>query len=157
MLFRSLVTALGAAVEAGHIANETLGYFIGRTYLFLLRAGCKAEHIRFRQAYHQCCGFFTLAWKIKKKWCEDADVNETDFHQRFERFNKPLWDLYYYNWSLDLTTGRPHNESSAHTHFFMDKFARRYRRLVGPSVTQIFPHSSSAGDATRLWFRILIY
>ena len=36
-------------VRNGVVANETLGYFIGRTYLFLLRAGCKAEHIRFRQ------------------------------------------------------------------------------------------------------------
>ena len=31
------------------IANETLGYFIARTYLFLVRAGCRAEHLRFRQ------------------------------------------------------------------------------------------------------------
>lgn len=28
-------TALGSAVSAGTIANETLAYFIGRTYLFL--------------------------------------------------------------------------------------------------------------------------
>ena len=34
---------LGDAVRGGTIANETLGYFIARTYLFLLRAGCKAE------------------------------------------------------------------------------------------------------------------
>lgn len=30
------------------IANETLGYYIGRTYLFLIRAGCIAKHVRFR-------------------------------------------------------------------------------------------------------------
>ena len=40
---------LGDAVEKGMVANETLGYFVARTYLFLLRAGCKAEHLRFRQ------------------------------------------------------------------------------------------------------------
>ena len=40
---------LGAAVSGGTIANETLAYFIARVYQFLLRAGCKAEHVRFRQ------------------------------------------------------------------------------------------------------------
>ena len=37
---------LGAAVSGGTIANETLAYFIARVYQFLLRAGCKAEHVR---------------------------------------------------------------------------------------------------------------
>ena len=41
--------SLGEAVSKRMVANETLGYFIGRTYQFLLRAGCKAEHVRFRQ------------------------------------------------------------------------------------------------------------
>ena len=40
---------IGDAVAQGIIANETLGYFIGRTFQFLVRAGCSAEHIRFRQ------------------------------------------------------------------------------------------------------------
>ena len=31
--------ALGDAVAAGTIANETLAYFIGRTYLFCLKVG----------------------------------------------------------------------------------------------------------------------
>ena len=34
------------------MANETLGYYLGRIYLFLIRAGVKAEHLRFRQ--HMC-------------------------------------------------------------------------------------------------------
>ena len=33
----------------GMVANETLAYFMARTYLFLLRVGCLAEHVRFRQ------------------------------------------------------------------------------------------------------------
>ena len=33
----------------GTIANETLAYFIARVYQFLLRAGCKAEHVSCRQ------------------------------------------------------------------------------------------------------------
>ena len=35
--------ALGDAVEAGVIANETLAYFIGRTYLFMERIGINTD------------------------------------------------------------------------------------------------------------------
>lgn len=35
--------ALGEAVTRGIIANETLGYFIGRTHLFLKRVGLTTE------------------------------------------------------------------------------------------------------------------
>ena len=45
----TVMMSLGDAVSKKMIANETLGYFIARTYLFLIRAGCKADHIRFRQ------------------------------------------------------------------------------------------------------------
>ncbi len=31
------------------MANETLGYYLGRTHQFLLKAGINAEHLRFRQ------------------------------------------------------------------------------------------------------------
>ena len=40
---------LGDAVKAGIIANEMLGYFIGRTYLFAKAIGLKEEMLRFRQ------------------------------------------------------------------------------------------------------------
>merc|ERR1719235_2239112 len=40
---------IGEAVAKGTVNNETLGYFIVRTYLFLISVGCKADHIRFRQ------------------------------------------------------------------------------------------------------------
>lgn len=45
----TVTMTLGEAVAQRTIANETLGYFIARTFLFLVRAGCLAEHIRFRQ------------------------------------------------------------------------------------------------------------
>jgi len=41
--------SVGEAVSKGIIANETLGYFVGRTYLFLLAAGIKKDRLRFRQ------------------------------------------------------------------------------------------------------------
>lgn len=40
---------LGAAVDAGIINNETLAYFIGRVYMYLVKVGLNAEKIRFRQ------------------------------------------------------------------------------------------------------------
>ena len=41
--------ALGSAVKDGIIANETLAYFIGRTWLFFCRAGVDPKRMRFRQ------------------------------------------------------------------------------------------------------------
>jgi glycyl-tRNA synthetase len=40
---------IGDAVKKGIVANETLGYFIARTYLFLTSAGIKKDRLRFRQ------------------------------------------------------------------------------------------------------------
>jgi len=41
--------SVGEAVDTGVIANETLGYFIARIYLFLLKIGINPERLRFRQ------------------------------------------------------------------------------------------------------------
>ncbi|KAK8965230.1 hypothetical protein KSP40_PGU019013 [Platanthera guangdongensis] len=40
---------LGEAVRKGTVNNETLGYFIGRVYLFLTHLGIDKERLRFRQ------------------------------------------------------------------------------------------------------------
>ncbi|KAF8965386.1 hypothetical protein BDZ97DRAFT_1811857 [Flammula alnicola] len=40
---------VGEAVEKGVIANETLGYFVARIYLFLLKIGINPQRLRFRQ------------------------------------------------------------------------------------------------------------
>ncbi len=40
---------LGDAVKQGIIANETLAYFIGRTWLFFQRVGINPLRMRFRQ------------------------------------------------------------------------------------------------------------
>ena len=52
---------LGEAVEKGIVANETLGYFIGRTYLFMVAAGINPARMMFRQHLpnemaHYACG-----------------------------------------------------------------------------------------------------
>jgi len=41
--------AIGEAVRSGTVNNETLGYFIVRTFQFLTSIGVKADHCRFRQ------------------------------------------------------------------------------------------------------------
>ncbi|KAL8467025.1 hypothetical protein ACS0TY_035922 [Phlomoides rotata] len=40
---------IGEAVSQGIVNNETLGYFIGRVYLFLKRLGIDEDRLRFRQ------------------------------------------------------------------------------------------------------------
>ncbi|KAK4773545.1 hypothetical protein SAY87_028564 [Trapa incisa] len=42
-------TCLGEAVAMGTVNNETLGYFIGRVYLFLTHLGIDKDRLRFRQ------------------------------------------------------------------------------------------------------------
>ena len=43
------IICLGEAVSKGIVNNETLGYFIGRVYLFLTRLGIDKIRLRFRQ------------------------------------------------------------------------------------------------------------
>lgn len=40
---------IGEAVASGLVGNETIGYFVARTYQFLTSCGIKATAIRFRQ------------------------------------------------------------------------------------------------------------
>ena len=47
---------LGDAVESGMIANNVLGYFIGRIYLFLVKIGADPSKIRFRLFRSPLCG-----------------------------------------------------------------------------------------------------
>lgn len=44
-----LEMSIGDAVANGVVDNETLGYYMMRTYMFLLSVGIKREHCRFRQ------------------------------------------------------------------------------------------------------------
>ena len=46
---KTLVSSIGKAVSSGLVNNETLGYFMARTALFLTRLGIKSEGLRFRQ------------------------------------------------------------------------------------------------------------
>lgn len=48
-LLRALLLSILSPVVQGIVNNETLGYFIGRVYLFLTRLGIDKERLRFRQ------------------------------------------------------------------------------------------------------------
>ncbi len=54
---------LGDAVSQGIIANETLAYFIGRTYLFMVRIGVSDDKLRFRQ-HLQVCWVLVLVFVV---------------------------------------------------------------------------------------------
>ncbi|GLC40466.1 hypothetical protein PLESTB_001261900 [Pleodorina starrii] len=55
--------SLGEAVAQGIIANETLAYFIGRTWLFFCKVGINPERMRFRQhLQHEMAHYATDCW-----------------------------------------------------------------------------------------------
>lgn len=49
VLGKNLMVSVGEAVVQGIINNQTLGYYIARTYLFLIECGVRTDAIRFRQ------------------------------------------------------------------------------------------------------------
>eukprot|EP00439_Symbiodinium_sp_Y106_P024012 s1198_g2.t3 len=62
--------AIGDAVASGMVNNETLGYFIARTYLFLVSLGIKAEHCRFRQHLPtEMAHYATDCWDAEIETC----------------------------------------------------------------------------------------
>eukprot|EP01024_Parvocaulis_polyphysoides_P018345 TRINITY_DN18129_c0_g1_i1.p1 TRINITY_DN18129_c0_g1~~TRINITY_DN18129_c0_g1_i1.p1 ORF type:complete len:488 (+),score=88.92 TRINITY_DN18129_c0_g1_i1:187-1650(+) len=70
---------LGDAVSSGMIANETLAYFIGRTYLFLMDIGISPKRLRFRQhLQHEMAHYAEDCWDAEVEctygWVEVAGL-----------------------------------------------------------------------------------
>lgn len=70
---------LGDAVAGGMIANETLAYFIGRTWLFFLKIGINPERMRFRQhLQHEMAHYAEDCWDAEVEtsygWVECAGL-----------------------------------------------------------------------------------
>ena len=68
---------IGEAVSTGIVNNETLGYFIARIYLFLLRIGIKSEKLRFRQHMenemaHYACDCWDAEIESSYGWIESV-------------------------------------------------------------------------------------
>jgi len=70
---------LGEAVSQGIIANETLAYFIGRTWLFFCRVGIDPKRMRFRQhLQHEMAHYAEDCWDAEVEtsygWVECAGL-----------------------------------------------------------------------------------
>ncbi|KAJ3417282.1 Glycine--tRNA ligase 1, mitochondrial [Chytridiales sp. JEL 0842] len=66
---------IGEAVEKGIVNNQTLGYFIARIYLFLIRIGVKEDRLRFRQHManemaHYACDCWDAEIQSSYGWIE---------------------------------------------------------------------------------------
>lgn len=77
--FKAIRTTVGRAVDEGVIGNETLGYFIGRTSLFVASVGMKMEHVRFRQHLeHEMAHYASDCWDLEVNcsygWVECAGL-----------------------------------------------------------------------------------
>ncbi|XP_014680542.1 PREDICTED: glycine--tRNA ligase-like [Priapulus caudatus] len=83
---------IGEAVAAGTIDNETLGYFMGRIYSFVLKIGCDPAQVRFRQHMgnemaHYACDCWDLECKTSYGWiecvgCADRSCYDLTCHSR---------------------------------------------------------------------------
>ncbi|KAI3885698.1 hypothetical protein MKX03_027888 [Papaver bracteatum] len=89
---------LGDAVSNGTVNNETLGYFIGRVYLFLTLLGINKERLRFRQhRAHEMAHYAADCWDAEIKcsygWMECvgiADRSAYDLRAHSEKSGTPL-------------------------------------------------------------------
>jgi glycyl-tRNA synthetase len=84
---------LGDAVRTKLINNETLGYFIGRIYLFMTRVGIDKNKLRFRQHMsnemaHYACDCWDAECKTSYGWvecvgCADRSCYDLTQHTKF--------------------------------------------------------------------------
>ncbi|XP_074558492.1 glycine--tRNA ligase, mitochondrial 1-like [Curcuma longa] len=89
---------LGEAVSKGIVNNETLGYFIGRVYLFLTLLGIDKERLRFRQHLpnemaHYAADCWDAEIECSYGWIECvgiADRSAYDLRAHSEKSGVPL-------------------------------------------------------------------
>ncbi|XP_002739603.2 glycine--tRNA ligase-like [Saccoglossus kowalevskii] len=92
------VWKIGDAVEKGIIANNVLGYFMARIYLFLMKIGVKSDKFRFRQHLdnemaHYACDCWDAECKTSYGWVECvgcADRSCYDLKQHTKATKVPL-------------------------------------------------------------------
>lgn len=90
--------AVGEAVKKGIIDNETLGYFIARTHLFLIALGINSERLRFRQHLkHEMAHYAKDCWDAEIEcsygWMECvglADRSAYDLNAHSAKSKVPL-------------------------------------------------------------------
>jgi len=91
------MSTIGEAVAAGVINNETLGYFMGRIYLFCLKIGINPARFRFRQHMdnemaHYACDCWDAECKTTFGWvecvgCADRSCYDLTCHAKVTKVN----------------------------------------------------------------------
>lgn len=90
---RTLDTTIGEAVRAGIIDNETLGYFMARTQIWLEKIGVNPQRMRFRQHLktemaHYACDCWDMEIHLSYGWIEcvgNADRACYDLQQHSQK------------------------------------------------------------------------
>eukprot|EP00736_Rhodelphis_marinus_P005085 Rmarinus@m.23892 len=100
---------IGDAVRKGIVANETLGYFLARTAMFLLKIGIRKERLRFRQHLehemaHYACDCWDAEIETSYGWVEcvghaDRSCFDLTMHAEkaktdlvaYEKFDEPQY------------------------------------------------------------------
>ncbi|KAF3836567.1 hypothetical protein F7725_029125 [Dissostichus mawsoni] len=87
----------GGRCGAGVINNSVLGYFIGRIYLYLIKAGLSKDKVRFRQHMenemaHYACDCWDAESKTSYGWieivgCADRACYDLSCHSKATKFN----------------------------------------------------------------------
>ncbi|CAD7963275.1 unnamed protein product [Amoebophrya sp. A25] len=88
------------ALDTGIIrdANQTMGYFIARTFLFLVKIGCNPEHIRFRQHLktemaHYACDCWDAETLTSYGWLEIVGIANRSCYDLNAHANATKQDL----------------------------------------------------------------
>ncbi|KAH7304250.1 glycyl-tRNA synthetase [Stachybotrys elegans] len=84
--------SIGEAVQTGLVDNETLGYFLGRIYLFLVKIGVDEKKLRFRQHLanemaHYACDCWDAELLTSYGWiecvgCADRSAYDLTVHSK---------------------------------------------------------------------------
>ena len=83
---------IGEAVKSGLVDNETLGYFLARIHLFMVKIGVDTSKMRFRQhmanemAHYACdcwdCELFTSSGWVECVGCADRSAYDLNVHAK---------------------------------------------------------------------------
>eukprot|EP00899_Mesostigma_viride_P021088 jgi/Mesvir1/28981/Mv17754-RA.1 len=95
---KPVMMRLGDAVGKGTVANETLGYFIARTYLFLIELGIVPEKLRFRQHLqhemaHYACDCWDAEIECSYGWVECVGLADRSAYDLTAHTEKSKVDL----------------------------------------------------------------
>jgi glycyl-tRNA synthetase len=124
---------LGLAVEKGIIAHETLAYFVGRTYQFLIEMGISNDLLRFRQhkademAHYAADCWDAEALLDRFGWIELVGIaDRTDY---------------------DLTSHMKHSQSNLTVFVPFDEPVRRETLVIKPDMKKLGPRFKGKAKA----------